>query len=55
MLIFCLRSVRMSELSHSFNQCVKKLYPITLTSNADEHADCTYISAKGFCNTLFMS
>ena len=32
-------------------QCLEKLYPITLTSNADEHARLD-ISAKGFWNTF---
>ena len=43
LLIFCLRSVRMCKLSHSFNQCLEKLIPSHLMNTPDW----TYL-LKGF-------
>ena len=44
--IFCLRSVQMCKLSHSFNQCLEKLYPIALPTLMNT-PDWTYL-LKGF-------
>jgi len=46
LLIFCLRSVRMCKLSHSFNQCLEKHYPIALPTLMNT-PDWTYL-LKGF-------